>query len=88
MKNMITFDLRYIVANISGTVNNHDILRDEGEECKARKDFTAGKESHEMTIKYFLADKILNPNPDPFPLYFLKLLKKIFLLGYVSLKYC
>jgi len=57
MKNVITFDLRYIVANISGTVNNHDIFRDEGEECEARKNFTAGKESHEMTIKYFLADK-------------------------------
>ena len=31
---------------------------------------------------------IINPNPDPFPLYFLTLVKKIFLLGYVSLKYC
>jgi len=59
MKNAITFDLRYIVANISGTINNHDIFRDEGEECKARKDYSAGKESHEMTIKYFLADKAI-----------------------------
>jgi len=57
MKNNISFDLKYIVGNVIGVINNHDVLRDEGEECKARLDYTAGKESHEMTIKYFLADK-------------------------------
>lgn len=56
MKKTITFDLKYIVGNMIGIVNNHEILRDEGEECKARADYTAGKESHEMTIKYYLAD--------------------------------
>ncbi len=56
MKKNVSFDLKYIVGNVIGIINNHEILRDEGKECKARANFTAGKESHEMTVKYFIAD--------------------------------
>jgi len=57
MKKNVSFDLKYIVGNVIGIINNHDVLRDEGQECKARANYTAGKESHEMTVKYYIADK-------------------------------
>jgi hypothetical protein len=58
MKKSISFDHRYIVGNVIGIINSHDrrILVDEGFECPARLNYSAGKESHERGVRYFLAD--------------------------------
>ncbi len=53
MKQKVSAGLIYIVGNFYGLINTRDVLVDEGEEIKARANFTAGKESHERALKMY-----------------------------------
>ena len=53
MKQTLSAGRIYIVGNFYGLINNTDILVDEGKEIKARKDYRAGKESHERALKMY-----------------------------------
>ena len=53
MKHTVSVGLIYLVGNFYGLINTHDVLVDEGDKIKARKDFRAGKESHERALKMY-----------------------------------
>ncbi len=54
MKQKLSAGLIYIVGNFYGLINNKEILVDEGNEIKSRKNFSAGKESHERALKMYV----------------------------------
>jgi hypothetical protein len=53
MKQSVSVGLIYLVGNFYGLINTHSVLVDEGEKIKARKDYRAGKESHERALMMF-----------------------------------
>jgi hypothetical protein len=53
MKQTVSVGLIYLVGNFYGLINTHSVLVDEGEKIKARKDYRAGKESHERALLMF-----------------------------------
>lgn len=50
MKHQLSVGLIYLVGNFYGLINTHKVLVDEGIEIKTRKDYRAGKESHERAL--------------------------------------
>tara|TARA_R110000822_G_scaffold188837_1_gene327890 strand:- start:218 stop:1021 length:804 start_codon:yes stop_codon:yes gene_type:complete len=53
MKQSCSIGRIYIVGNFYGLINNTEILVDEGNEIKTRKNYSAGKESHERALKMY-----------------------------------
>jgi len=53
MKQTVSVGLIYIVGNFYGLINTSEVFVDEGEEIKARANFSAGKESHERALKMY-----------------------------------
>lgn len=50
MKHKVSIGRIYLVGNFYGLINSHSILVDEGENIITRRDFKAGKESHERAL--------------------------------------
>lgn len=50
MKHTISAGRIYLVGNFYGLINTHSILVDEGQHIKTRRNFKAGKESHERAL--------------------------------------
>lgn len=50
MKQSVSVGLIYLVGNFYGLINTHQVFVDEGLAIKTRKDFRAGKESHERAL--------------------------------------
>lgn len=53
MKQTVSVGLIYLVGNFYGLINTHKVLVDEGLAIKTRKDYKAGKESHERALLMF-----------------------------------
>lgn len=55
MQNKISVGLIYLVGNFIGIINTHDpdIMVDEGDLIPARRNYSAGKESHERVLKHY-----------------------------------
>lgn len=58
MEDKISVGLIYLVQQMFGLINSHDprLMVDIGEMIPMRKDFKAGKESHERVLKYYTVD--------------------------------
>lgn len=56
MQDKISVGLIYLVGNFIGIINTHDpeIMVDEGELIPARRNFSAGKESHERVLRHYI----------------------------------
>lgn len=50
MKHKVSVGRIYLVGNFYGLINLHDLLVDEGRHIKTRREFKAGKESHERAL--------------------------------------